>query len=101
MDSGPAGGFGSPADGLDRRGGDGSTRRDVKGMLMEGGAFLRQKHLRIYNRLTFVNTMAQVFLPRGIVARYKLSPSSPFPSLPKTATTTRGSPDEPHHASRT
>src|SRR5215831_9369608 len=93
MDSGPAGGFGSPADGLDRRGGDGSTRRDVKGMLMEGGAFLRQKHLRIYNRLTFVNTMAQVFLPRGIVARYKPSPPSP---PHKTATTTRGSPGRTH-----
>src|SRR5215831_5922292 len=44
----------------------------------EGVLFLRRKTPRIYNRLTFVNTIAQVLHSCGIAVRYKLL--SPFPS---------------------
>jgi hypothetical protein len=45
-------------------------------MLMEGGVlFFAPKTPRIYNRLAFVNTIAQVFHTRGIVAKYKPLPS--------------------------
>src|SRR5215831_7850785 len=51
-------------------------RRDERGDV-DGGEvsiFFAKKTSRIYNRLAFVNTIAQVFHNRGIAARYKPSP---------------------------
>jgi hypothetical protein len=62
----------------------------------EGGVlFLGRKTPSIYNRLTFVNTIAQVLHARGIaVKRYKLLSSLSSPP-PKTANNRTQQPAQP------
>src|SRR5215831_166118 len=76
----------------------GGSTRGCKGDVGGGGGrrfVLGRKTPRIYNRLTFVNTIAQVCMPA-----YRREIQTPLlsSSLHKTATTARSSPGNPHQA---